>query len=143
MDLFNWRGYISSSHTTLVEILLLQKFHQRKAMEQSVILVIMVQIILIAYGSQVGTSNQLEIETILQYNPTEQGERTAYHFQPPRNWMNGSFFIFMSLFVAISLDFLFTFILTVGDFYTCLCYFDILICSCADFGHLAFYYWQK
>ncbi|CDP08273.1 unnamed protein product [Coffea canephora] len=56
-------------------------------MEQSLLWVTVVQIFLvIAYQGTDGASDR--VESILDYIPTEERGRTAYHFQPPKNWMN-------------------------------------------------------
>ncbi|XP_071918288.1 beta-fructofuranosidase, insoluble isoenzyme CWINV1 isoform X2 [Coffea arabica] len=48
---------------------------------------LILQIFFIAYRGPVGYSH--EVQKDLQYNPKNQPHRTAYHFQPPKNWMNG------------------------------------------------------
>lgn len=36
---------------------------------------------------------------IYQSMSTNQPYRTGYHFQPPKNWMNGTFFSFCNIFL--------------------------------------------
>ncbi|KAI3454147.1 hypothetical protein Pfo_010810 [Paulownia fortunei] len=55
-------------------------------MEISVIRVLFLHVILIGYGVRVGGSYQDRY--ILEEQPKEQPYRTAFHFQPPKNWMN-------------------------------------------------------
>ena len=53
-------------------------------MKNPVIKMVFLQLILIGYGIGVRSVDQ-EYEKILD----EQPYRSAFHFQPPKNWMNG------------------------------------------------------
>ncbi|KAL3498640.1 hypothetical protein ACH5RR_041372 [Cinchona calisaya] len=55
-------------------------------MEVSLFLILILQSILIFCEAEVGKSHQICKK--LQYDPVKQPYRTAFHFQPPKNWMN-------------------------------------------------------
>lgn len=55
-------------------------------MEGYLFLILILQIFFTAYGGRVGASHGVRKD--LQYDPKNQPYRTAYHFQPPKNWMN-------------------------------------------------------
>jgi len=42
----------------------------------------------VGYGAEVGDFDH--VQRNLQSDSTDQPYRTGYHFQPPRNWMNGA-----------------------------------------------------
>ena len=100
-------------------------------MEQSLLWVTVVQIFLvIAYQGIDGASDR--VESILDYIPTEERGRTAYHFQPPKNWMNGMSLTFLVSFLQlISWQFL-SIILSLT-----ICFLLVLAYVYAYFCHLA------
>ncbi|KAL3498641.1 hypothetical protein ACH5RR_041373 [Cinchona calisaya] len=55
-------------------------------MKGSLFWILLVHIFLVAYQGEVGGSH--EVQKNLHYNP-KQPYRTAFHFQPAKNWMNG------------------------------------------------------
>lgn len=84
-------------------------------MEKSVIKVLFLQLILIGYG--VGVRGVDQDEKILQ----EQPYRSAFHFQPPKNWMNGE--KSKHIFLLIYSPFIATVILILWDFFFLLFFF--------------------
>lgn len=54
---------------------------------------IIVLIILISHGNEASNLRDENLECLLPQQ--EQLYRTGYHFQPPKNWMNGLFFVFV------------------------------------------------
>lgn len=59
-------------------------------MERFIVFILLFQVFLIAYGGEVEADH--EIQRNFQ---EQQPYRTAYHFQPPKNWMNGLSFLFL------------------------------------------------
>lgn len=70
----------------------LEIFEVQLNMEKYVIWVVILQAILIGYAIKFGYFG--EDKTIIEENKQREKQpyRTAFHFQPPKNWMNGTFF---------------------------------------------------
>lgn len=73
-----------------------------KSIKRSVIRVVLLHFIFIGYGVRVGSCYP-DRHILQEQQPNlEQPYRTAFHFQPLKNWMNGTWLVLITVFLVIS-----------------------------------------